>query len=41
MEKFSEIKYVRPDLKKFEAFENECLDKMEKASSFESKTPKT
>ncbi|MBQ7636671.1 MAG: M3 family oligoendopeptidase [Lachnospiraceae bacterium] len=35
MEKFSEIKYVRPDLKKFEAFENECLDKMEKASSFE------
>ncbi len=35
MEKFSEIKYVRPDLKKFEAFENECLDRAEKAASYE------
>ncbi len=35
MEKFSEIKYVRPDLEKFKAFENECLDKAEKAASYE------
>ena len=35
MEKFSEIKYTRPDLKKFEAFENAVLDKMEKAANYE------
>jgi M3 family oligoendopeptidase len=35
MVKFSEIKYERPDLKKFEAFENECLDRAEKATSYD------
>ncbi|MCR5585494.1 MAG: M3 family oligoendopeptidase [Lachnospiraceae bacterium] len=35
MEKFSEIKYVRPDLEKFKAATNECLDRAEKATSYE------
>ncbi|MCR5824057.1 MAG: M3 family oligoendopeptidase [Lachnospiraceae bacterium] len=35
MEKFSEIKYERPDLKKFEAYENACLDRAEKAENYD------
>ena len=35
MQKFSELKYVRPDLKAFEKNVNECLDRMEKATSYE------
>ena len=35
MEKFSEIKYVRPDLEKYKAFANECLDRAEKAASYD------
>ncbi len=35
MEKFSEIKYVRPDLDKYKAFANKCLDRAEKAASYD------
>lgn len=35
MQKFSELKYERPDLKAYEKNVNECLDRMEAAATYE------